>query len=377
MPQIIACPDCERKLRVPDDLLGKKVRCPGCSVMFKAASISGDVETSIEAPPKEPATRRSPTGRDDRYAGSPSPRRREDAEEDSDRPRRRRDDDYDDDDRGPSPSGQKAGWNKVRLGINLVMIGTWVWIGGTVLGGLGGMLGIVLVWGALTTGGGQAGLASLGAGGVVLLASIGVYYAGAFVELVLRLTGYGLCMAVPPKRDSALRPLAITAFALAVVYVLFSLLQIVVSGFSGFASGLSGGQRMNVAGNALNGVGLLCAIASFIVYMFFLRSVCNNVRARQLAGKPIAVFVAFICYWVAAIFIIIVLACAGGATLAKAMQSQSQPGGGNPATSIGVWFIVFLIVLGMLVLVYLGLQVWYVMVLQKIRDAVASYRRRL
>jgi hypothetical protein len=39
--------------------------------------------------------------------------------------------------------------------------------------------------------------------------------------------------------------------------------------------------------------------------------------------------------------------------------------------------IVALVVLGLLVLVYLGLQVWFVMVLQKIRDAVDSYRRKL
>src|SRR5262245_7460312 len=30
MPVIISCPDCGRKVRVQDEQLGKKVRCPGC-----------------------------------------------------------------------------------------------------------------------------------------------------------------------------------------------------------------------------------------------------------------------------------------------------------------------------------------------------------
>ncbi len=41
MPEIIACPDCGRKLRVPDDLLGHKVKCPSCGINFTASVASG------------------------------------------------------------------------------------------------------------------------------------------------------------------------------------------------------------------------------------------------------------------------------------------------------------------------------------------------
>ena len=30
MPSIVACPSCSRKLRVPEDLLGTRVKCPTC-----------------------------------------------------------------------------------------------------------------------------------------------------------------------------------------------------------------------------------------------------------------------------------------------------------------------------------------------------------
>ncbi|HEY7425504.1 MAG TPA: hypothetical protein VH682_14835 [Gemmataceae bacterium] len=393
MPQIITCPDCERKLRVPDNLLGKKVRCPSCSVLFKAAAAETGAEESTEEPEAKPSVRRRPAVRDERYADSPrsSRRRIDEEEEEDDRPRRRRDeideeeddrprrrrneeDEDEDEERSPSLHDQKVGWNKVRIGINLVMIGIWVWLAGVVLGGLGVLLGFVLVGSALFAGGRQAGLTSLGFGGVILLLAVVFYYLCLFAELVLRLVGYGLCMAVPPRRESGLKPLAITTFSLAGVYVVFSLLNIVVSGFTGFASSLAARSGGNAAGTGLALVGGLCAIASFIVFLFFLRSVCNNARARDQASKPIAVLIAFVCFWAVVILIGTIMLCAGGFALAKAVQSQS---GSNVAGSMGVWLVIFIVVACLLGLVYLGLQVWYVMVLQKIRDAVASYRRRL
>lgn len=36
MPTIVDCPICNRKLRVPDDLLGQRVKCPTCAQEFTA-----------------------------------------------------------------------------------------------------------------------------------------------------------------------------------------------------------------------------------------------------------------------------------------------------------------------------------------------------
>jgi hypothetical protein len=38
MPIVIVCTSCQRKLRVPDNLLGKKVKCPACQNSFTAAA---------------------------------------------------------------------------------------------------------------------------------------------------------------------------------------------------------------------------------------------------------------------------------------------------------------------------------------------------
>jgi hypothetical protein len=34
MANVVVCPTCSRKLRLPDDLLGHEVRCPGCNKIF-------------------------------------------------------------------------------------------------------------------------------------------------------------------------------------------------------------------------------------------------------------------------------------------------------------------------------------------------------
>mgnify|MGYP001186452352 CR=1 FL=1 len=40
MPQIIICPDCARKLRVPEDLLGKKIRLSPATVIVTERGVS-------------------------------------------------------------------------------------------------------------------------------------------------------------------------------------------------------------------------------------------------------------------------------------------------------------------------------------------------
>jgi predicted Zn finger-like uncharacterized protein len=387
MSLTISCPACQRPLRVPESLLGKAVKCPGCSHRFTAAEqnedeappprASSSVRTSRRpsAPPleeEEAAPRRS-----ERISDKPQPRR----ERDDDRPSRRRDDDDDYEEQSSSTGSRKAAWNKVRIGINLVMIGIWVWLGGSILAGLGGLLGFLTLGSALITSASsnQAAWGSMGFAGILLILSVGLYYVCVLGEFVLRLVGYGMCMSAPPIRDSGLRPLAITAFALSAVQVLFWCVSFFVGGLNGFAAsafnrsrGLAAGS--DAASTGISGLSALCAIGSFVVFLFFLRSVCNNIRARELASKPVSVLIAFVLFWVITVILFVLLACGGGAAVASTFQGQSA---NRAASSLGTLFII-MIVLGCIAgLIYLGMQVWYIFILQQIRDAVASHRRRL
>jgi predicted Zn finger-like uncharacterized protein len=71
MPTIVDCPACQRKLRVPDDLLGKQVKCPQCGDTFAATAqaeppppLTSQPETLAFTPgagPSEPSLPDGPT----------------------------------------------------------------------------------------------------------------------------------------------------------------------------------------------------------------------------------------------------------------------------------------------------------------------------
>jgi hypothetical protein len=79
MNDTVACPSCNRLLRIPADLTGQDVKCPSCQTRF---------QTEEEAPPPRPAPRRAEER--DRRDPDDRPRRRRHDEEDEDHPRRRR-----------------------------------------------------------------------------------------------------------------------------------------------------------------------------------------------------------------------------------------------------------------------------------------------
>lgn len=54
MATIVDCPTCTRKLRVPDELLGKKVKCPTCSGTFDAMVAPAPAGAGSSSGPAEP-----------------------------------------------------------------------------------------------------------------------------------------------------------------------------------------------------------------------------------------------------------------------------------------------------------------------------------
>ena len=88
MTTIIDCPSCNRPLRLPDDLLGRLVKCPSCGSDFTAAA---PMPEEAAAPPR---ARKGPApSADDEEEPRGRPRRHseyEDADDDDNRPVRRR-----------------------------------------------------------------------------------------------------------------------------------------------------------------------------------------------------------------------------------------------------------------------------------------------
>jgi predicted Zn finger-like uncharacterized protein len=81
-PQVIDCPTCGRKLRVPEEYLGQEVKCPTCNNTFMARD-------NMNAPPPPPPSRRAePEEPPPSYRRTP--RSRDDDDDDYDRDSRRR-----------------------------------------------------------------------------------------------------------------------------------------------------------------------------------------------------------------------------------------------------------------------------------------------
>jgi predicted Zn finger-like uncharacterized protein len=57
MPDLIYCPQCERKLRVPDELRGRSVKCPTCGTIFTAASETAQLLSELPADAEDPPAR--------------------------------------------------------------------------------------------------------------------------------------------------------------------------------------------------------------------------------------------------------------------------------------------------------------------------------
>lgn len=102
MPIPIACPDCDARLKVPDDAAGKTIRCPKCTAR-------------MEVPDREVAD--EPADDDDR------PRRRDrDRDDANDRPRKKTR-------RKPARSGGVPGWAWAAGGLGLAaVVGVAAWL---------------------------------------------------------------------------------------------------------------------------------------------------------------------------------------------------------------------------------------------------------
>ena len=97
MPEIIECPECQRKLSMKEEFLGSQVKCPSCGCTFIASTSNRPAPLPPPPPPPPEQPRRDDDDRPRRRRDSyDDDRPRRDYDRDDDRPRRRRDP-YDDD----------------------------------------------------------------------------------------------------------------------------------------------------------------------------------------------------------------------------------------------------------------------------------------
>jgi hypothetical protein len=116
MASTFECPKCGRELKVPDELLGKKVKCPACQSVFITAAEEPPAPPPV-APPSHDVTSRSVSGL---LEESPEP-----AAEERPRKRSRRwEDDYEEQDYGRPRSRRRRAQSSVAApAIALMVVG--------------------------------------------------------------------------------------------------------------------------------------------------------------------------------------------------------------------------------------------------------------
>ena len=237
MPEIITCPDCGRKLRVPDTLVGKKVKCPDCNTKF-----TGGITTAPAGKTGAPSRSKPRDDDDDRpkkssrrdYDDRPRSRDRDD---DEDYPRRRRRPDYDEDDdrddrdrdrdRGPAPGltreQKRSGCKMTLLGINLIVYAAYVLIAMVAVSLLGCSIMALFMGVGASSNNMNSGMGNMMAGGIVAMLLYLLLFLMYLAYVVLQVTGHGFCMAVPHKIGTARKAMAIATFAIACVFLLLGL----------------------------------------------------------------------------------------------------------------------------------------------------------
>ena len=184
--------------------------------------------------------------RDEDDDDAPKSRRGRDEEEDEDYPtskRRRKRDDEDGGSPEPTKADIRQGWERVRFGINLIILAVWIGVGaivavasGVLVLGLFGAMSFASIASSFGTGGpptqqnatNAAGQAA-GTGAAMLVGGCvvgGLIALLALAQVVSRITGLGFCMGIASTRKTqALKGLAIAAFSLAIANVVLPMLS--------------------------------------------------------------------------------------------------------------------------------------------------------
>jgi predicted Zn finger-like uncharacterized protein len=363
MALVTQCPNCDRKLRVPDEYLGKRVRCPACKEIF-TASTSAETSPASEESLRKPVAPRSaeyeeeqPRVRrrqelppddnedDDQYDEEPEESSDEDEPEPERRPRRRRDD-----------------WLKVQNGVSLVLVSISI-ILLTIPAGMVAS-GIAAAAQAPPPGGGP---------GQFQARQIG-FNIGLWIGLVMglaseaaALVGYFFCLSAPPKYGA--KTLATVCLVLGGASVVAVVLVFVLT----LANVIQPGG-LTMGASAVDMVRGLLALSKFFVFLFFLRAIAKLLREESLGRRTGYLIILNGVFLLGLVVLILIVVLSVGALGVAAQQQGADPQAGRQLAAgfAGGFLAIAACGCGELIL---GLTsfVWYIVTLIQTRSAIARY----
>jgi predicted Zn finger-like uncharacterized protein len=366
MPSLVQCPTCQKQLRVPDHLLGKKVRCPACREIFVGESEDLPVAPLLDDEP-EPMPRRSAPREPEEDLEEepvvprrkPARRRQEDEEEAPDDSEQ--EEDYAEEEEAAYRPVRSADWGKVRTGIGLVLLSVCILIGMIVAVVIGGIVAGIAAAAAARAGPG-AGAAAGARGTIVLTVIVGILGLAADGTA---LAGYVLCLNAPAKNSA--RTLAIATLVLAGAGLLLTGVDFVVGlvggGHAAAPAAASAGPLRLIAG--------LVSMVKFFVFLFFLRAAARCLKARAqvdnirnlmiLYGAALAGFL---------IMVVLALVAVAGVFAAGPPQPGAPPAPNAAAAGIGAMFLTGCACIDVVLL--LAGAIWYIVILVQMRAVIGN-----
>jgi hypothetical protein len=186
--------------------------------------------------------------------------------------------------------------------------------------------------------------------------------------IVLQYVGMGMCILVPQRGDSSARTLAIAAFICMCVFLVFCMAWQIPQFTTFFLRSVPIWGMMS-----FNLLLWSIAIAGSVLWFMFLRALCLDLRGRDTADRVVSNLIAWIIFYPASFVLMLIMACAGGAAFAS--LARSGAGGGGPG-ALGAMVIFSVLIYGIFLVVALGLYIWYLFILQRVRGVIERHLAR-
>ncbi|HEV3145925.1 MAG TPA: hypothetical protein VGZ47_18715, partial [Gemmataceae bacterium] len=260
----------------------------------------------------------------------------------SSRSRRRYDDDRNDRSfapRRPPREDMRGKWPLVFWGVTLELVGLFV----AILGLL-----VVVLGGVVAAGAGSQGSWE-GMSGAVILLGVGSVMLGG--QQILRLAGYGLCIASPMRTGARIW---------AILALVFSLLS-AGAHFSRFVVGPTFGSQIGMSG------GLLGIVAAFC-FLICLRGIAVALKEHGLA-EDIQMLIVWLGIFIGCFFVMFLVSVLISALAVGSAMRSRDPGSVSAGMGIlgllSCFFVFAMVIFGIVLLIR------YVMILINVRSAIA------
>ncbi|MSR31538.1 MAG: hypothetical protein EXR99_08545 [Gemmataceae bacterium] len=335
MAVLVTCQSCGKKLKVNDEILGKRVKCPGCAGIFTAVADGAASAPSIPPMPSPKATRAMASlsamaGKSNAEEEDKGEEREETGEERSVNKK-------------VAAKETRLGWQATRTGFNLLLIASYLYLSGIILQ-ICSMLLVRLLGFLLKPG--EPPSPTIIYTIITLLIICVILGLAAFI---VHSVGLGFCLYVPKKEGYSTKTLALLTFIFWCIgigfYILGFPLTLVCIGF------------------ILIIIAPFLLLAAHVLYLFFLRSVGLLMKRKDLAGSATGFMFANLGY-VLSMFIF-------GGVFFFLVESAPR-GGGRQAViawvqTLGIGVLIGVVALGIFAL---GLLIWYMILVRNIRDGI-------